>query len=90
MIKKFIVLALLAVGLAACGSTREDRALTGGLIGAGAGAAIGGVATGTAGGAVAGGVLGGAAGAVIGASTAHRHHRCVGHDRYGRRVYYRC
>ena len=92
--KKLFVLALVAVGLAACGATRQDRAVTGGLIGAGAGAAIGAVATGTAGGAIAGGVLGGAAGAIIGGNTGGHHHyrgrRCVGHDRYGNRVYYRC
>jgi len=89
--KKLIVLALVAFGLAACGATRQDRAVTGGLIGAGAGAAIGAAATGSAGGAVAGGLLGGAAGAVIGANTGHDHYRrCVGRDEYGRRVYYRC
>jgi hypothetical protein len=91
--KKVIVLAVLAttaVALAACGPTREDRAVTGGLIGAGAGAAIGAAATGTAGGAVAGAALGGVTGAVIGANTGPRYHRCVGRDQYGRRVYYRC
>ncbi|HVV95166.1 MAG TPA: cell envelope biogenesis protein OmpA [Hyphomicrobiales bacterium] len=98
--KKVIVLAVLAtsaVGLAACGPTREDRAVSGGLIGAGAGAAIGAAATGTAGGAIAGAALGGVTGAVIGANTGpyyyengHRYRRCIGRDEYGRRVYYRC
>jgi hypothetical protein len=96
--KKLIVLALVAIGLAACGPTREDRAVGGGLIGAGAGAAIGAAATGTAGGALAGAAIGGVTGAVIGANTApsyyyehgHRYRRCVGRDHYGNRVYYRC
>jgi hypothetical protein len=55
-----------------------DRAVRGGLIGAGAGALIGGVATGRAGGAVAGAVVGGAAGAIIGNERDKRH-------RYNRR-----
>lgn len=88
MLKKALVLGTLALGLAACGSTREDRALTGGLIGAGAGAAIGGAASNSVGGAVAGGVIGGAAGAIIGAETAPRW--CRGVDRYGRSYRYRC
>lgn len=51
--------------LSACGTTPGDRALSGGLLGAGAGAAIGSV-TGSAG---AGAVIGGVAGAAIGATT---------------------
>jgi hypothetical protein len=55
-----------AVTLAACGSSRSDRALSGAGIGAGAGAAAGAL---TGGSAVGGAVLGGAAGAATGAFT---------------------
>ena len=51
--------------LSSCGTTPGDRALSGGLLGAGAGAAIGSV-TGSAG---AGAVIGGVAGAAIGATS---------------------
>ncbi len=59
-------LAILAIGLSACGSSRTDRALSGGAIGAGAGALTG-AATG--GSTVGGAILGGAAGAAIGGLT---------------------
>ncbi len=59
-----VVLALAAVSLGACGYSQGDRALSGGLIGAGTGAAIGSL-TGNAGtGAIIGGVGGAAAGAL--------------------------
>lgn len=65
-IKLAIPLVALAAGLAACGDTRTDRAITGGAIGAGAGA-VGGALIG---GSPAGGALiGGAAGAAAGALT---------------------
>ena len=64
-----IIISLLAVGLAACGNTRQDRALSGAGIGALGGAAVGGIASGSAGGAVAGGVIGGAGGAIIGGNS---------------------
>jgi hypothetical protein len=54
------------LGLAACGSSTGDRALTGGAIGAAGGAAVGAV---TGGSAVTGAILGGAAGAATGAVT---------------------
>ena len=57
---------VLALGLAACGSSKGDRALSGGAIGAG----VGGVGAAATGGSLAGGaILGGAAGAAIGALT---------------------
>lgn len=60
------VLALGVVGmLAGCGYSPGDRAVSGGLIGAGAGAAIGAAA----GNPLAGAAIGGAAGAVGGAVT---------------------
>ena len=62
-------LLIAGLGLTACGYSQGDRALSGGLIGAGAGAAIGSV-TGL--GAGTGAVLGGAAGAVGGAATSPR------------------
>jgi len=55
-----------ALALAGCGTDPGERALSGGLIGAGAGAAIG-AATG--GSAATGALIGGAAGAVGGAAT---------------------
>lgn len=51
--------------LAACGTTKEDRAASGGLIGAGAGAVVGS----TVGAPVTGAVVGAAAGATAGALT---------------------
>ncbi len=65
-ILKITALCVLGLGLAACGSSRTDRALSGGAIGAGAGALTG-AATG--GSAIGGAVLGGAAGAAIGGLT---------------------
>jgi len=61
---------LLAIGLvgvlAGCGRTPGDRAVSGGLIGAGTGAAIGAV---TGGSPLGGALIGGAAGAIGGAVT---------------------
>jgi osmotically inducible lipoprotein OsmB len=67
-LKKLIATLLVACSLTAC-HTVEDRALGGGLIGAGAGALIGGAATGTGGGALAGAAIGGVGGAIIGVNT---------------------
>jgi hypothetical protein len=64
MPKTAIVIGLAAM-LGACGQTTGDRAVSGGLLGAGAGAAIGSL-TGSAG---TGALLGGAAGAAGGALT---------------------
>lgn len=65
----FCAVALSALMLAGCQnmSTRENRALTGGALGAAGGAAVGAL---TGNSAVLGGVAGGAAGAAIGALTA--------------------
>ena len=76
--------------LSACGTNPGDRALSGGLIGAGAGAAIGST-TGNAGtGAVIGGVAGAAAGALttpdqvnLGDPVWRAHHHCVEHNSSG-------
>jgi osmotically inducible lipoprotein OsmB len=65
MIKLIALLAML-VGVAACGSSPGDRALTGGAIGAGTGAVIGST---TVVGTVPGAVVGGVAGAAIGVVT---------------------
>ena len=54
------------LGLSACGYNRGDRALSGGLIGAGGGAAVGAL---TGGSPLAGAVIGGAGGALLGAAT---------------------
>jgi osmotically inducible lipoprotein OsmB len=53
------------LALSACGTTPGDRAVSGGLLGAGAGAAVGAL-TGNAG---AGAVIGGLGGAAVGAAT---------------------
>ena len=86
MLKACFLSAALLFGSVAVVSTASivpaqagDRAVRGGLIGAGAGALIGGVATGRAGGAVAGALVGGAAGAIIGNEQDKRH-------RYNRRA----
>ena len=57
---------IVCLGLAACGTSTEDRALSGGAIGAGAGA---GTAAVTDGDPVTGALIGGAAGAATGALT---------------------
>jgi len=54
-----------ALALSACGTTTEDRAVSGGLLGAGAGAVVGSLA----GNAGAGAVIGGLGGAAVGALT---------------------
>lgn len=65
--RSFVVGTVLAAALAlsGCGTNPGDRAVSGGLIGAGAGAVVG-AATGNP---AAGAAIGGAAGAVIGATT---------------------
>jgi hypothetical protein len=61
----FSAVVVLALSVSACGTTTGDRALSGGLLGAGAGAAIGSV-TGSVG---RGAIIGGVGGAAIGALT---------------------
>lgn len=86
---RLILAVVAALTLAGCSaSSRSDRALVGGAVGAGAGAAIGGAATRSVGGAVVGGIIGGAAGAVIGAETTPRH--CYARDAYGRTYRVQC
>lgn len=58
-----------AIGLGGCGYSTGDRAISGGLLGAGTGAAIGAV---TGGSAATGALIGGAAGAAGGALTSGR------------------
>lgn len=62
----FAVLILASMALAACGTSRTDRALSGGAIGAGIG---GGTAAVTGGNVLGGAAIGGAGGAAIGALT---------------------
>ncbi len=91
---KLMAVGILIAPLVACNAySPQDRAVTGGLIGAGTGAVIGGLATGRAGGALAGAAIGGAGGAIIGASTTPRGgyaRRCRGFDEYGDQVVYAC
>jgi osmotically inducible lipoprotein OsmB len=63
---KFIVLAGMLLGVAACGDTWGQRAVTGGGIGAGTGAVVGAV---TGMGPLTGALIGGAVGAGAGAAT---------------------
>ena len=63
---KYLILATILIGTAACGDTWGQRAVTGGAIGAGSGAAIGSV-TGV--GILPGAIVGGAVGAGVGAAT---------------------
>lgn len=93
--KTLAICIALGGGLAACQSNAQnDRAIAGGLIGAGTGAVIGGLATGRAGGALAGAAIGGAGGAIIGSSTApqprYRSRSCIGYDDYGNQVRVAC
>jgi hypothetical protein len=68
-IGSLIVVIGVVATLAGCGRTPGERALTGGLIGAGSGAAITGL---TGGNPVAGALIGGGVGAIGGAVTAPR------------------
>ncbi len=80
----------MAFVLTGCETMRQDRVLTGALIGGGTGALIGGVAARSAGGALAGGLIGAAAGGIIADATRPRHyHRCYYRTRSGhlRRTY---
>ncbi len=63
---KVLTVLLVAGGLAACGETTTDRAISGGALGAGAGAATGAI---VGGGALEGAAIGGALGAAGGALT---------------------
>ncbi len=65
-VSKFVLLLAVSLGLAACGHDPGTRALTGGLIGAGAGAGIGAI---TGGNPATGALIGGGVGAVGGAVT---------------------
>jgi osmotically inducible lipoprotein OsmB len=68
-VKVSALLAGLAFAVSACGETPGTRAVTGGLLGAGAGAAVGAATGGNAG---TGALIGGGVGAVGGAVTAPR------------------
>jgi hypothetical protein len=86
--RKILAVAALGLVLTGCQTARQDRQLTGGLIGGGAGALIGGVATNSWGGALVGGVVGAAAGAIIADAT--RPGYCYRVSPSGRKRYFRC
>jgi nitrous oxide reductase accessory protein NosL len=86
--RKILAIAALGLLLAGCQTARQDRQLTGGLIGGAAGGVIGGVATNSWGGALAGGVIGAAAGAIIADAT--RPGYCYRVTSSGRKRYFRC
>jgi hypothetical protein len=62
---KMLIVIAVALTLAGCQTARQDRQLSGALLGGGAGALIGGLAGRSAGAALAGGVIGAAAGTII-------------------------
>jgi osmotically inducible lipoprotein OsmB len=66
MLRSLSALAIVGLILAACGSSKTDRAISGGGIGAAAGAGTSAI---TGGNPITGGLLGGAAGAATGALT---------------------
>ncbi|WP_029003964.1 glycine zipper domain-containing protein [Azorhizobium doebereinerae] len=87
--KSAVIVLAAALALAGCSQYSEsDRAVGGGLLGAGAGALIGGAATGNATGALVGGALGAATGAVVGAATTPN--ACWARDAYGNAYQVRC
>jgi hypothetical protein len=63
---KIVLISVMALGLAGCGNNPGDRAVSGGLIGAGGGAALGAVAGFNP---AVGALAGAAGGAAIGAAT---------------------
>jgi hypothetical protein len=63
-------IAAISLSAAGCGYTPEQRAVSGGALGAATGAAIGAATGGGVGAALAGGALGAATGAIAGAATA--------------------
>ncbi len=85
-----VAISAVALGLAACGETRNERTLSGALIGTGVGAAAGGLIAGNATGAVVGGALGAAGGAVVGSQTRGARSRCYATNRYGERYRVPC
>jgi Glycine zipper len=87
--RNLLVIAALAVALAGCQTARQDRVLSGALIGGAAGATVGGVATRSVGGAVVGGVVGAAAGGIIADETRPRG-RCYTRTESGRLIRVRC
>lgn len=88
--RKILAIAALGLLLTGCETARQDRQLTGGLIGGAAGATIGGLASRSVGGALVGGVIGGAAGAIIADETRPRGGRCYRRTDSGRLVRVRC
>ena len=91
-LQTFVLAAVFATSMlvSSCGTSTSDRAISGGLIGAGAGAAVGSM-SGSAG---TGAVVGGLAGAAVGAATTpdqinlgdpvwRNSHHCVARNRAG-------
>ncbi|MCZ8376581.1 MAG: glycine zipper domain-containing protein [Beijerinckiaceae bacterium] len=97
---KLLLAGLFATSLAGCMNEygRNDSALYGGVLGAGAGAVVGGAVTGRTEGALAGAVIGGAGGAVIGDAAGrdrrynrrYRQRGCEAYDSYGNRYRVSC
>ncbi|ORE95878.1 bacteriocin [Acuticoccus yangtzensis] len=80
--KKYLIIAAVAAGLAGCNSNDPgDRALVGGALGAATGATVAAATGANAGGTLVGAGVGAVGGAALGAATAPR---CV--NQYGTRV----
>lgn len=88
--RKLVLVAMAAGALAlgGCQTDRQDRQMSGALIGGGTGALIGGLASGSVGGALVGGAVGAVAGTVIADAT--RPGQCGYRTRSGRVRWYRC
>lgn len=87
--RTLIFASALALAVAGCNSTQQNRAAEGALLGAAGGAIVGGVATGTVKGAAVGAGVGAAGGAIIGA-VASRPGYCYARNQYGERIVVRC
>jgi uncharacterized protein YcfJ len=85
--RKILVVVVMALTLVGCQMAREDRVLSGALLGAAGGGLIGGLAGRSVGAALAGGVIGAAAGAIIADAT--RPGWCYYYKKH-RRHYVRC
>jgi hypothetical protein len=81
--------AVLAAGLSACGTTPGDRAVSGGLLGAGVGGAIGSLSGDAGTGALIGGAVGAAAGAVTDPCSVNLGHPIWRDQQATREDYYR-
>ena len=86
IMKKFLMLSVLALSLAGC-DYHDRRLEDGAMLGGAGGAIIGGAATNSVGGALVGGVVGATAGVLIADATRHHHHHRHGYWRHHHHYY---